>query len=56
MLRLCLNNYLFNLRPGVLIKTLSHKWGKLNLPTLLFEVVINPNKYGFLDIPKMWIP
>ena len=30
--------YLFNLRPGVLIKILSHKWGKLNLPTLLFKV------------------
>ena len=30
--------YIFNLRPGVLIKTLSHKWGKLNLPTLLFKV------------------
>ena len=25
------------MRPGVLIKTLSHKWGKLNLPTLLFK-------------------
>ena len=31
-------NYLFNLSPGVLIKTLSHIWGKLNLPTLLFRV------------------
>ena len=31
-------NYLFNLRPGVLIKTLSHILGKLNLPTLLFRV------------------
>ena len=29
--------YLFNLRPGVLIKTLSHIWGKLNLPTLCLE-------------------
>ena len=33
-----LNIYLFNLRPGVLIKTLSHILGKLNLPTLLFRV------------------
>ena len=31
-------NYLFNLRPGVLIKTLSHIWGKLNLQTLFFRV------------------
>ena len=39
--------YLFNLRPGVLIKALSLKWGKLNLPTLLFKVglltLINPH-------------
>ena len=33
-----LGNYLFNLSPGVLIKTLSHIWSKLNLPTLLFRV------------------
>ena len=33
-----LNIYLFNLRPGVLIKTLSHIWGKLNLPTLLLRL------------------
>ena len=32
------NNYLFNLRPGVLIKTLSHIWGKLNLAMLLLRV------------------
>ena len=32
------SNYLFNLRPGVLIKTVSHIWGKLNLPTLLLRV------------------
>ena len=31
-------NYLFNLRPGVLIKTLSHIWGRLNLPMLLFRI------------------
>ena len=41
-----LNIYLFNLRPGVLIKTLSHIWGKLNLPTLLFRV-------GLLTLIKM---
>ena len=29
---------LFNLRPGVLSKTLSHMWGKLNLPMFLFNV------------------
>ena len=38
--------YLFNSRPGVLIKTLSHIWGKLNLPTLLFRV-------GLLTLIKM---
>ena len=31
-------NYLSNLRPGVLINTLSYIWGELNLPTLLFKV------------------
>ena len=35
----------------MLIKTLSHKWGKLNLPTLLFKVgLLTLIKYGFLDI------
>ena len=29
---------LFNLRPGVLSKTLSHMWGKLNLPMFLFNL------------------
>ena len=29
---------LFKLRPGVLSKTLSHMWGKLNLPIFLFNV------------------
>ena len=29
---------LFKLRPGVLSKTLSHMWGKLNLPMFLFNV------------------
>ena len=39
-------NYLFNLRPGVLIKTLSHIWGRLNLPMLLLRV-------GLLILMKM---
>ena len=29
---------LLTLRPGVLNKTLSHMWGKLNLPVFLFHV------------------
>ena len=29
---------LFKLRPGVLSKTLSHMWGKLNLAMFLFNV------------------
>ena len=29
---------LFKLRPGVLRKTLSHIWGKLNLPMFLLNV------------------
>ena len=44
--------YLFNLRPGVLIKTLSHIWGRLNLPIIIKSRVINPNENGFLDIPR----
>ena len=46
-------NYLFNLRPRVLIKTLSNIWGKLNLPTLLFRVglltLINMDSLIYLD-------
>ena len=38
--------YLFSLRPGVLIKTLSHIWGRLNLPILLLRV-------GLLTLIKM---
>ena len=57
MLKLYLIIYLFNLRPGVLIKTLSHKWGKLNLPTLLFKVglltLINMDSFIYLD---RWCP
>ena len=37
---------LFKLRPGVLSKTLSHMWGKLNLPMFLFNV-------GWLTIMNM---
>ena len=37
---------LFKLRPLVLSKTLSHIWGKLNLPMLLFKV-------GLLTLIKM---
>ena len=37
----------------MLIKTLSHKWGKLNLPTLLFKVglltLINMDSLIYLD-------
>ena len=50
-------NYLFNLRPGVLTKTLSHIWGKLNLTTLLFKVglltLINMDSLIYLD---KWCP
>ena len=37
---------LFTFNPGVLNKTLSHMWGKLNLPMLLF-------KEGLLTLTKM---
>ena len=37
---------MFSLRPGVLIKTLSHIWGRLNLPILLLRV-------GLLTLIKM---
>ena len=50
-------NYLFNLSIGVLIKTLSHISGKLNLPTLLFRVglltSINMSSLIYLD---KWYP
>ena len=49
--------YLFNLRPGVLIKTLSHIWGRLNLPTLLLRVglltLVNMDSLIYLD---EWCP
>ena len=37
---------LFKVRPGVLSKTLSHMWGKLNLPIFLFNV-------GLLTLKKI---
>ena len=55
--------YLFKLRPGVLSKTLSHMWGKLNLPMLLFKVglltLINMDSFIFLaklcpSLPIIW--
>ena len=36
MLSVC--TCLFKLRPGVLSETLSHMWGKFNLPLFLFNV------------------
>ena len=52
------SNYLFNLRPGVLNITLSHIWGKLHLPTLLFRVglltLINIDSLIYLD--KLYPP
>ena len=43
---------LFNLRPGVLSKTLSHMWDKLNLPIFLLSVglitLMNMNSLIFL--------
>ena len=48
--------YLFKLRPGVLSKTLSHMWGKLNLPVFLFNVglltVIKIDSLIFLAKPR----
>ena len=54
---------LFNLRPGVLSKTLSHMWGKLNLPMFLFNVglltLMNMDSLLFLaklcpSLPIIW--
>ena len=40
---------LFKLRPGVLSKTLSNMWGKLNLPMFLFNVgLLTLIKFDFL--------
>ena len=42
---------LFKVRSGVLSKTLSHMWGKLNLPIFLFKVelftLINMDSFIF---------
>ena len=34
----CMCMLFFKLRPGVLSRTLSHMWGKLNLPMFLFNM------------------
>ena len=48
---------LFNLRPGVLIKTLSHMWDKLNLATLLLRVgLLTLIKMDFLIYLDKWHP
>ena len=39
---------LFKVRPGVFGKTLSHMWGKLNLPIFLFNV-------GLLTLIKIMV-
>ena len=54
---------LFKLRSGMLSQTLSHMWGKLNLPMLLFKVglltLINIDSLIFLtklcpSLPIIW--
>ena len=51
---------IFKLRPGVLSKTLSHKWGKLNLPIFLFNVgsltLIKIDSLTFLAKPCPFLP
>ena len=51
---------LFKVRPGVLSKTLSHIWGKLNLPIFLFKVglltLINIYSLIFLSKPCPPLP
>ena len=63
LLLLLLLTCLIKLRPGVLIKTLSHMWGKLNLPMLLFKVglltLINIDSLLFVatlcpSLPIIW--
>ena len=42
---------------GVLSKTLSHMWDKLNSPIFLFKVgLLTPNKYGFFNISSYAMP
>ena len=47
---------LFKVRLGVLSKTLSHLWGKLNLPIFLFNVglfiLINMDSLMFLTLKR----
>ena len=51
---------LFKVRPGVLSKTLSNMWGKLNLPILLLNVglftLIKINSLMFLAKPCPSLP
>ena len=51
---------LFKVRPGVLSKTLSHMWGKLNLPIFLFNVglltLIKIDSLMFLAKPCPSVP
>ena len=51
---------LFKVRPGVLSNTLSHIWGKLNLPIFLFNVelftLINIDSLIFLAKPCPSMP
>ena len=53
----------FNLRPAVLSKTLSHMWGKLNLPKVQFSMgsltLMNMDSLIFLanlcpSLPIIW--
>ena len=55
--------YIFKLRPGVLSKTLSPMWGKLNLPMFLSNVgLLTPIKIDYLiflakpcpSLPIIW--
>ena len=52
--------HLFKVRPGVLSKTLSHMWGKLNLLIFLFKVglftLINIDSLIFLANPCPSLP
>ena len=49
---------LFKLRPGVLSKTLSHIWVKLNLPIFLFSVGLFTliNKDSLIPMPLVGKP
>ena len=51
---------LFKVRPGVFGKTLSHMWGKLNLPIFLFNMelltLIKIDLLMFVAIPCPSLP